>query len=212
MTLLKAIAAQYRLGLVLLALIGLLMASVIIERSYFSTVNDQSASIFYDRLMPTNYVYRLADHLATRRWVLAMDTTQPGTTLQHHHEAMAQVVEDFEQTYLVQEEAVSLNAFKNQLAHYRHLEQQWLANPTPHIRQQLRQCYNILHRELNTLSRIQTRIGAHLMENTRKLVTTAKLITIGQVTLLLIIALLLQLILRNAYRRQPEGTPTSGMN
>lgn len=183
---LYSIRPKSKVAITLLSMVVLMLCGVLAERYIFSRIKEASTSIVKDRLIPSTAIYHLSDHFTQRKLALA-DTTykaKPLELLLHWHRTKEDsIIEAFEKTYLVEDEALSLGELKAHLSQYNQLEQQYLNDAS--TAEQLNSEYNLMREELLELSNIQTRVGQKLQTENERLTSNADVIS--QILIIVII-------------------------
>lgn len=107
-----------RIGLLLVAIMGIILLNNISGRSNYADLDQSMTSLYKDRLMPATYIFRLSDHLYQKK--LLHDQPAPGqpAQLQQHDAAMRNLIRDYEATRLTAEEQQQWLIFKQQLQQY----------------------------------------------------------------------------------------------
>lgn len=183
---LYSIRPKSKVAITLLSMVVLMLCGVLAERYIFSRIKEASTSIVKDRLIPSTAIYHLSDHFTQRKLALA-DTTYKARSLeqqlQWHRTKEDSIIEAFEKTYLVEDEALSLGELKAHLSQYNQLEQQFLNDAS--TAEQLNGEYNLMREELLELSNIQTRVGQKLQTENERLTSNADVIS--QILIIVII-------------------------
>ncbi len=163
-------SGRVRLALVLLLLTLLALTGRFIEDSLVKQVQKDCGSLFADRLVPATLLVRMTDELHTRYHALQQSVAgdgKPGDDLRFRlSESDAQfkdLVDQFEQTYLVQAEATHLRKFQASLDNYRAQEQTLLGAPSQGMKY-LHQSFAHARNELKALTAVQLDVGTQLNE------------------------------------------------
>lgn len=194
-----SVRPKYEMALSLLVLVIILLCGVLLERSFFSRVNEASTSIYNDRLVPSAAVYHLSDHI-TQRFFIAdeylknypLKSHEVTRQLSFHEQQMDSIILEFKETYLINSESKSLEVLKDHLDHYKAVEKELLTTGNPSKLQVTHQLYRNIREELLKLSQIQTRVGKELLEETQTITSNAGMISYIQVVALIITCLVIQ--------------------
>jgi hypothetical protein len=190
---LYSIRPKSKVAITLLSMVVLMLCGVLAERYIFSRIKEASTSIVKDRLIPSTAIYHLSDHFTQRKLALADTTYKAGPLRQHLHWHRAKedsIIEAFEKTYLVEDEALSLGELKAHLSQYNQLEQQFLNGAS--TAEQLNSEYNLMREELLELSNIQTRVGQKLQTENERLTSNADVISQILVIVIIVCCLVAQ--------------------
>ncbi len=193
------IRSKTKVAITLLSMIILLLCGVLVERHFFSQVNKGSASIYNDRLIPSTAIYHLSDHIAQRRLIL-LSVTQAGAAdigkirqqLSYHQQQEDSIITAFEQTYLVEDESISLEHLKANLGVYNQMESNMLHTTSEGDGPELASQYQKLRDELMKLSNIQTRVGQKIHNENERLTSNADVVSQLLVVVLIITCLIAQ--------------------
>ena len=191
------IKSKTKIAITLLSMIILLLCGVLVERYFFSKINEGSASIYNDRLIPSTAIYHLSDHISERRFLLLNDTIRAEETkseLAWHRYKEDSIITAFEQTYLVADESKALNQLKSNLDDYNKMEAELLSEKSIKDFALLEQQYSGIREELLALSNIQTRVGLTLQKENDRLNSNADVIS-----QLLVIVLILTCLIAQAF-------------
>ncbi len=196
---LYSISSKSKVAITLLSMIILLLCGVLVERYFFSKMNEGSASMYNDRLIPSTAIFHLSDHIAQRRLLMLskaryedQQVEEIQKTLSWHQHKEDSIITAFEQTYLVEDESVSLEQLKAELNAYNQLEANLIASTTDSELAKLDIQYSNIREELMELSNIQTRVGQKLQTENERLTSNADVITQLLVVVLIITCLIAQ--------------------
>tara|TARA_R110000850_G_scaffold59701_2_gene137730 strand:+ start:410 stop:1069 length:660 start_codon:yes stop_codon:yes gene_type:complete len=196
---LYSISSKSKVAITLLSMIILLLCGVLVERYFFSKMNEGSASMYNDRLIPSTAIFHLSDHIAQRRLLMLskaryedQQVEEIQKTLSWHQHKEDSIITAFEQTYLVEDESVSLEQLKAELNAYNQLEANLITSPTDSELAKLDIQYSNIREELMELSNIQTRVGQKLQTENERLTSNADVITQLLVVVLIITCLIAQ--------------------
>ncbi len=196
---LYSISSKSKVAITLLSMIILLLCGVLVERYFFSKMNEGSASMYNDRLIPSTAIFHLSDHIAQRRLLMLskaryedQQVEEIQRTLSWHQHKEDSIITAFEQTYLVEDESVSLEQLKAELNAYNQLEANLITSPTDSELAKLDIQYSNIRKELMELSNIQTRVGQKLQTENERLTSNADVITQLLVVVLIITCLIAQ--------------------
>lgn len=195
MNILYPIKSKTKVAITLLSMIILLLCGVLVERYFFSKINEGSASIYNDRLIPSTSIYHLSDHIAERRFLWQNDSIHSDEMIRElslHRHKEDSIIAAFELTYLVADESTSLNQLKTHLNKYNQIEAELLSDNLKNSFTELEQQYASIRRELLELSNIQTRVGLTLQNENDRLNSSADVVSQLLVIVLIITCLIAQ--------------------
>jgi hypothetical protein len=175
-----AFIIKYKLkaAAVLLVIMTTILLGNLYERHNFNTLDKSISSIYQDRLMPATYIYELSNHLYEKRLLQEHYAEYPPTELQKknfiHDDAIASLLQDYEKTYLTDEESKHWAELKHSLYNYNSQYNIALANirkKTPAMNSgQLNNYFDEMMVQLNALSKIQAGIGHSIEKDSHAIV------------------------------------------
>lgn len=182
------------------------MASVIlfnlIERSNVARMNSFVTSINNDRLIPATVIFHLTDNLYRKHFAMqnflatdTNDTKEIKAELTSHNKAIAQLINEFEQTDLVEDEAISLNELKSEIRNQAQIEQQILTLSENNRKSAGKALFeanaelslNAAIGQLSKLTEVQTTVSGQLLADTKSVLAVSRLLSILQLVLVLVI-------------------------
>lgn len=167
---------RLRLALVLLLFTLFAVTGRFLEDSLVQQVRKDCGSLFADRLVPAALLVRLTDELHARYQTMnrsLADAAVPGADLDFRlNESDArfdQLLGQYERTYLVENEAEHLDAFRRAFADYRTREKTLAGAPPGSLASDERGSYDRAftnaRSELQALTDVQLEVGAELNEH-----------------------------------------------
>ncbi len=175
-----AFIIKYKLkaAAVLLAIMTTILLGNLYERHNFNTLDKSISSIYQDRLMPATYIYELSNHLYEKRLLQEHSAEYTSTHLQEevllHDAAINSLLQDYEKTYLTDEESKYWSELKHSLHNYNKQYNIALANTRnekPALNSvQLNSYFNEMMTELDALSKIQAGIGHSIEKDSHAIV------------------------------------------
>jgi len=163
---------RFRLAVVLLTMFCVVIAGKLLEDSLIERLRHDCASLFDDRLVPATTLFHLGDQMYLKRHLLQdyLDEA-PGVDVKKIHYEMGQhdarlegLIEQFQQTYLVEEESQLLQDFRKTLAEYQELEQSLIESKDDDVasRAALLEGFVKVRQTLLKLTEVQQRVGSQL--------------------------------------------------
>ena len=182
------------------------MASVVlfnlIERNNVARIKSFVTSINNDRLIPATVIFHLTDNLYSKHFAmekfLATDTSDVARVkaqLGSHDKEIARLIYEFEQTYLVENEAAFLSELKNKAQSHLQIEQRVLAlsendrkaEGKALFEAQGKQSLDATIQQLSELIEVQTTVGGQLLNDTKGVLAISNLLSSLQLVLILVI-------------------------
>ncbi|GGM82361.1 hypothetical protein GCM10010967_12530 [Dyadobacter beijingensis] len=213
----QKLKAAFLLGGIMVLIIG----GTMLSRYNVQDIDQCFSSIYKDRLVPATTILYLTENLYRKR--LSLETylfsekrespARVKAQLQAYDRSIDSLIHSFEKTYLVDQEAKSLHAFKSQTAQYARLEGHVLALCANGLAGDAREMFSapgaatfestILN--LNELAGIQSTIGKDLMRASKVNVASFSIISFLQIALAIITGLVVIVLIRNSQIIQKPG-------
>jgi len=205
----KLKAAALLSSIMLLIIIGTL-----ISRNNMNGIGKSFSSIYQDRLLPATTIIYMTENLYGKRlslekFLLAdneMTSDQIILGLQNYDRNIDSLVRSFEQTFLVDQEAKSLSAFKNRIEEYVLLEKMMLNLHKNGNSDGSRKLFegagastfqSTIH-HLNELTTIQSNVGKELMAESRSEMASFGMISFLQISLAVVIGLIILVFIQSS--------------
>lgn len=188
-------------------LLGVVMCLVVlfnlILQKNISDINRSVNSIYNDRLIPATDMFYLSENfhhrqLAIEKFLFTNDfnTPQLRSTLNTYDSEMFTLINKYEKTYLVEEESVFLERFKQNVAHYSAIENKILSLSEKNKKAEALSLYETSGRtslentisQLSDLTTIQSAVGGKLVNDTKGIVATSNFLSNLQLVLAIVIA------------------------
>ncbi|MBW7914160.1 MAG: MCP four helix bundle domain-containing protein [Taibaiella sp.] len=195
-----AYVIQYKLkaAAILLVIMATILAGNLYERKNFNTLDKSISAIYQDRLMPATYIYELSNHLYRKRLLQEHYTEYNQEQLQlkvaEHDAAINSLLQDYEKTYLTEEESIHWTALKSALYNYNRQYDIALANirrEAPGLNnRQLAHDFNKTMAELDVLSKIQAGVGHKIEKDSHAIVTSSVLPAYFENSMLVILGII----------------------
>lgn len=216
------IQQKFKAAILLGGIMALIIGGTLISRYNVEGIDESFSSIYKDRLVPATTILYLTENLYRKRLSLEnylyseahLSPAHVKAHLRAHDRSIDSLIRLFEKTYLVDEEAKSLQGFKNQIGQYAKLENQVLALCTTGSFVEARQLFStpggttfestILN--LNELAGIQSTIGKDLVKASKVNVASFGIISFLQISLAIITGLVVIILIRNSQIIQKPRT------
>jgi hypothetical protein len=208
------IQQKFKTAIILGGMMCMIVAATLISRMNMQGIDKSFSSIYQDRLIPATNIIYLTENLYGKRLSLEKfllsdemcNSEEIAAGLSSHNNHIDSLIKAFEKTYLVDQEAKSLGAFKNRVAEYALLEKVIInLYASGHVAagKELfegagaRTFQSTIH-NLNELTSIQSRVGQELMKETKSDMASFSLISFLQIALAIIIGLIVIVLVQNS--------------
>lgn len=213
--------AAFLLTFVLLAIIS----KNILERNNISILKGNITSIVEDRLIPSNYIYQISNHLYQKKLIIGkLKTTNESCNLtllqkevQNHNQEIEKILIDFKKTYLVNNESHYLFDFENNIKDYNYLENEVFINPETivndlHFAALMNEKFDKIIIDLNELIKIQTFEGNFIEHYTQEVLANNKMLAQLEFSLLIIIVFAIQILIFASKTNTPKFNQQHHLN
>ncbi|MCF2494242.1 MCP four helix bundle domain-containing protein [Dyadobacter chenhuakuii] len=208
------IQQKLKAAMLLGGIMALIILATLLSRRNMDGIDKSFSSIYQDRLIPATTIIYLTENLYGKRLSLEEYLLTNGTgnkneiraQLSTHNKNIDSLIKAFEQTYLVDEEARSLTAFKNEVHRYTALEKSILGLYNAGAQEEGKRLFagvgantfkNTIT-NLNELTNIQSSIGKDLMKESKSDIASFGIISFLQIALAVVIGLMLLVLIQNS--------------
>ncbi|MEP1035557.1 MCP four helix bundle domain-containing protein [Ekhidna sp.] len=189
-----------------LILISIILMIVMIGYMHNRHISDMKAavtSIYEDRLVAKNYILTLTQKIHEKKAYIGSKDEFFEKSIAANH-AMMQVIEEFEETKLTDDESHSLRKLKKNISFLEELEIQVQHNPSlltrDALKDRLEDQHNLILNDLVRLSEIQLVEGKKLLEDSNQIMTSNS-VTNRVETALIIIVFLIFIMINSSSKR-----------
>jgi hypothetical protein len=222
------IRQKLKAALLLSGIMAFIILGSLISRNSMEGIDKSFSSIYQDRLIPATTIIYLTENLYGKRlslekFLLSDDlrtSHEISSGLSLHDSHIDSLISAFEKTYLVDQEAKSLAAFKNRVEEYVLLEKMILnLHASGHVDAGKKlfegagaSTFQSTINNLNELTSIQSNIGQELVKESKSDMASFGLISLLQIALAIIIGLIVLVLIQNSKIinkpkiRQDEGS------
>lgn len=191
-----------RLTVLVLSLLGLILTSIFLTRRSVHQIQEASASIYKDRLVPTAIIAQLSARVYQKRLVLETyvlgktkrNASSVGSTLNRVNRQVDSLLTEFGQTKLTRREADRFNRLKQRLTVYNQLEGELTTNLSDAPKAQAvlfagtgNTAFGQITQTLAELSTIQLTVGEELVDQSRGQTNYLYVLTALQIGLVLVV-------------------------
>lgn len=208
------IQQKLKAALLLGGIMVLIILATLLSRRNMEGIGKSFSSIYQDRLIPATTIIYLTENLYGKRLSLEEYLLTNGTgnkseiksQLNAHNQNIDSLIKAFEKTYLVDEEAKSLTAFKSEVLKYTALEKSVLSLCSAGAHEEGKKLFagagantfkNTIT-NLNELTNIQSSIGKDLMKESKSDIASFGIISFLQIGLAVVIGLMLLVLIQNS--------------
>jgi hypothetical protein len=217
------IQQKIKAALLLTGIMVLIVLSTFLSRRNIKDIDKSFSSIYQDRLIPAVDMVYLSENLYTKRLLLgkylfsATTSTPPeiATQLKKQNRSIDSLLHNYEKTFLIADEAKSLQVFKNRVKEYAILENKILRLSQSGYKEAGSELFNgngsVTFQQsiqsLNELIKIQYTEGQSLVKESQNESSQFNLISSLQIAIAIVIGLLILGLIHNSKIIQQERQP-----
>ena len=206
-----AIQQKHKVALLLGCILCIVILTTIVERINMGDINRSFTSIYNDRLIPATEMFYLSENLYSKRLLMEKFLLSPeenqtgelGKNLDMHNQNIDSLIEEYEKTYLVDNESRYLTAFKNKIAEYAKIEQSVMKLSKDGSKEagveifenQGAVLFQSTIQNLHQLTQIQSTVGKELIANSQNAMASTNILSHLQIALAFIICVIIQVLL-----------------
>jgi len=192
------IKQKTKIATLLFAVMACTILIRILEDKSVESMNRSFVSLYQDRLIPATDLFYIAEHVYAKKYALDGFLYGAGADVAALKREFGQLngridvlLQKYERTFLVKSEQANLLALKQQLGTVKHAEQQVMIRTAADGLAAGRLLHETSGREasknaldqLNELIRIQTQVGAELIDDSAFMASRSKFYSVLQITL-----------------------------
>ncbi|MCE7066712.1 MCP four helix bundle domain-containing protein [Dyadobacter sp. CY326] len=208
------IQQKLKAAMLLGGIMGFIILATLISRHNMEGIDKSFSSIYKDRLVPATTIIYLTENLYGKRLSLeehlmsgnAADKSEIQSQLRAHNKNIDSLINAFEKTYLVDEEAKSLGAFKSEIAEYALLEKSVLNLCSAGQQDEGKRLFAgsggvtfaRTVRNLNELANIQSNVGKDLVRESKSDIASFGILSFLQIAMAVVIGLMLLVLIQSS--------------
>ncbi|RRA99896.1 MCP four helix bundle domain-containing protein [Larkinella rosea] len=217
------IQQKIKAAVLLTGIMALIILSTFLSRNTIKDIDKSFSSIYQDRLIPAVDMVYLSENLYTKRLLVekhlfSNQTSTPAEIafqLRAQNRSIDSLIRNYEKTFLITEEAKSLQAFKKQIKSYALFENQILQLSQADNKVAGSKLFNEtgslifqqLIQGLNDLTKIQYTEGQSLVKDSKSDSSQFNLISSLQIIIAIVIGLLILGLIHNSKMINQEKQP-----
>lgn len=206
-----AIQQKYKVALLLGCILCLVVLTTIVERINMGDINRSFTSIYNDRLIPATEMFYLSENMYSKRLLMEKflfsheesEIDELREKLNQHNQSIDSLIEEYEKTYLVDNESRYLTAFKNKLSSYKQVEQSVIELSENSSKEagveifenQGMALFQSTIQNLHLLTQIQSTVGKELIAHSQSAMASTNILSHLQIALAFIICVIIQVLL-----------------
>ncbi|MEQ8580873.1 MAG: MCP four helix bundle domain-containing protein [Marinoscillum sp.] len=195
-----SLAQRIRMGLAMLVVFLLILATNLVDRRYFNVVQKSITTVYEDRLLAKDYIYKISRQLQKKRDFLAIeDKAQVKKKIIHANDSIQILTTKFAATRLTDHEAILFESLKKNLDELYDHERRWSLDAS--FREEgltaetIDNTFQAIYDDLDALAKIQIEEGKNEIIISTETINTSNLISRLEIVMLVIIGVLIQLLI-----------------
>ncbi len=199
---------KYKAGFALLILLLMMVMVIFAHKNNLSKLQHSLTSIYSDRLVAENYLYKLSHEIYKKK--LHLD--ESGAIFSERNDSIERIIHQYDKTLLTKDESSQLASLKSHLKVSDSIEDQIenssSAREIDSLQIRLGSQYDIILADLNGLTSIQLSEGQKLIAESNRIVASDNITSRLEMGLLIIFGLLIMLILSVLKSRKIRTAPS----
>lgn len=189
-----------------------------IDGKNVTTLDHSFSSVYDDRLVAESYIFLLSDHIYQKKITISTCATnatpQVKRLVDYHNTAIQALIKDYETTQLTKTESFYLQQLKQNLTAIEELESNLIdqSADTESTSMDLQNRFETVMMSLNQLSKIQLAEGRILKEQSKKIAAGSTLMTQFELTIIVAIALIIQVLIFSSKGSVPLSPQKYNLN
>ncbi|MEP2024933.1 MAG: MCP four helix bundle domain-containing protein [Reichenbachiella sp.] len=207
----QKIKAALSLGIVFV----LVMATNLIDRNHFSELQESFSSVYKDRLLVENYIFKLSGFIHQKHMLLHTSAANKMSSKdqQKINQAIDTLLIDYEKTKYTAKETRLFDEFKTELLDVRELEERFQTDSTStELRSEIEKKHLQLIALLEGLSNIQMEEGGKLINQSIGVINTSHSISRIEIIILICIGLFAQALVLASKSLKPKKPQNFNLN
>lgn len=205
---------KFKIAMALTVVILLVLITSMINKNHFTKLQESFTSVYEDRLLVENYIYKLSRELNKKRMAI-YNRSEESNEANRSDQRIDVLISNFQNTTLTTEESTVLEDFVEKIKVLRQIELEY-KNSTSDQHDALYTAYeeqfDMLSADLLRLSEIQLEEGKKLMETSTSIVTNSHLYSQLEIILVIGIGLVIQALIFASKSLRPKLTQNEHLN
>ncbi|WP_420578247.1 MCP four helix bundle domain-containing protein [Ekhidna sp.] len=193
-------AQRIRAGAALAVVFLLIIATNLIDKNHFRIVKENLTTVYEDRLLAKNYLYRISRHVQQKKEVLqSADNDESGELHLAINDSIGMFMDKFASTKLTERESLRFESLQKNIQALKKFENTSVTSesitPEAPISTNSEQYFEAVFQDLDALFKIQLEEGSRVISSSNQTIQSSDLITKLEIGALIIIGFLIQLLI-----------------
>lgn len=191
---------KVRAAAALIIVFLLILATNLIDRHHFQIVQKSLTTVYEDRLLVKDYIYKISRQIQLKRSLLhGNDQRSIAHVNKKANDSIRVLIQKYEDTRLTEAEAKSFAALQQKFNRLFQYEENYRTSESADLKEEaiadMERMYVSIYEELDALSAIQVGEGKRALDLSNKSIESSNLISRMEIGALVVIGLLLQLVI-----------------
>ena len=205
------ITQKIKAALALIIVFALVFFTNFLDKRYFLKLQESFTSVYEDRLVAENYIFKLSSYLNEKNQLYDQPTQNWLLRNQIINDSIQLIVEKYEGTKLTQDESRYFFSLKKQLQQLIHLESGLSENDLKE-NQEWKSKFKPIWSNLEALAKIQLTEGKRLITDSEKVINRSNITFRLEIAVLVIIGLIIQALIFTSKSLKPKFNQKSNLN
>lgn len=209
-----AIRQKFRAALALGIVFVLVLATHLMDKNYFTKLQNTFSSVYEDRLLAEIYIYEISAQLLKKKGLMEDHNQTTATDIrgitQTYNDSIESLLAKYEETKLTADESVLFDDLKKNFNELFLLEANYKDDLT--LSRAIEEQHKKLAGNLDGLSEIQFLEGKNLISDSRQIIAASKLTFQLELGVLIVIGLLVQALIFASKSMSPTFSQDTRMN
>ncbi|GAA0892855.1 hypothetical protein GCM10009122_25340 [Fulvivirga kasyanovii] len=202
------IAQKSKAALGLGIIFFIMLITSIVDKSHFSALQKAFTSVYEDRLMVENYIYKLSDIFNQKKILIEKDSK----AVSQFDDDIQQLIVQYEQTRLTPDEAIYFGRLKTDIQQLKSLEHRYISAPEQGLISSIEQEHISISSNLKLLSDIQLTETRRILKTSDQLIASSNFNSYLEICSLIVIGLLIQALIYSSKSIKPKFRQKSHLN
>lgn len=212
-----AIKEKLKIAIALTFVLILVLVTNTINKYHFTEIKESFTSVYEDRLLVENYIYKLSTELNAKQLRLYSGNETEDEKQHVSNGRINELIKDFKDTKLTEEESEVLHAFAVNVDYLKKLELKLSKldeqkSEKGVIKQELVMHFTELQNQLSRLSEIQMEEGKKLVNNSKGIVATNYSYSRLEIIVVIIMGLIIQALIFASKSVKPTFVQNQHLN
>ncbi len=194
----NTLSLSYKLqaGLAMAVVFLLVLATNRLDKRHFTTVQNTVNSVYEDRVVAQDYIYRLNNIFQDKRFFIGLHDSLPDGT--NENRQIEELLADFEKTKLTTKESFYFKVLQDDFENLKTLERSIKSNGvgiTENLRSKMESAIKKIMADMDDLAQTQLTESRQLTETAKKSLDTTNLLSNLEIIFLIVIGIIVQVII-----------------